>query len=69
MHYVELQSPPSNLFFICMDFVNATENINFTKKQQEVLYKLKYGESIHFDGEHVRLILKKYSNFFKKSKK
>jgi hypothetical protein len=64
-----MQSPPSNLFFICMDFIEATKNIKFTKKQQEVLYKLKYGESIMKDGENIKLILKKYSNYFKKNKK
>ena len=67
MHYIELQSPPSNLFFICMDFVNATENINFTKHQRDVLYKIKYGEDIRCETETIRLILKKYSTFFKKT--
>ena len=69
MSYIEVQTPPSNLFFICMDFVEATKNINFTKKQQEVLYKLKYGENITGDTPHINYILKKYSNYFKKNKK
>lgn len=65
MQYIELQAPPSNLFFICMDFVNATKNIKFTKKQQEVLYKLKYGENINDDSRTIKFILRKYSNYFK----
>lgn len=69
MQYIELQAPPSNLFFICMDFVNATKNIKFTKKQQEVLYKLKYGEKITDEMRTIESILKKYSNYFKKNKK
>ena len=68
MSYIEVQTPPSNLFFICMDFVEATKNIKFAKKQQEVLYKLKYGENISRDDGTINLILKKYSNYFKKSR-
>ena len=67
MQYIEMQTPPSNLFFICMDFIEATKNIKFTKKQQDVLYKLKYGESIIGDKRTLDCILKKYSNYFKKS--
>jgi hypothetical protein len=67
MQYIEMQSPPSNLFFICMDFIEATKNIKFTKKQQEVLYKLKYGESIREEISTVQNIIKKYSNYFKKN--
>lgn len=66
MSYIEVQTPPSNLFFICMDFVEATKNIKFTKKQQEVLYKLKYGENISRDDGTINLILKKYVKYFSK---
>lgn len=69
MQYIELQSPPSNLFFICMDFIDATKNINFTKHQQEVLYKIRNGENISDEGQNIKHILKKYSNYFKKNRK
>lgn len=64
--YLKLQAPPSNCFFIYLDFDNATKNIKFTKKQEEVLYKLRNGESIKGDKRTIDCILKKYSNYFKK---
>ena len=38
----------------------------FTKHQQEVLYMIRNGENISKEGENIKLILKKYSNYFKK---
>ncbi len=67
--YIERQTPPSNLFYICLDFIDATKNIKFTKHQQEVLYMIRNGENISKEGENIKLILKKYSNYFKKNKK
>lgn len=64
--YLKLQAPPSNCFFIYIDFDNATKNIKFTKKQEEVLYKLRNGESIEKNGQTIRNILKKYSKYFEK---
>ena len=67
--YIERQTPPSNLFYICLDFINATKNIKFTKKQQNVLYMIRNGECITNEDKTIKSILKKYSNFFKKNKK
>ena len=64
--YLKLQAPPSNCFFVYIDFDNATKNIKFTKKQEEVLYKLRNGEPITSENETINCILKKYSNYFKK---